>query len=174
MTPAVQAAERQLAYRSAVFEGSPERPEPAVGPRRADPAANRRDPGHHSDRSHDPARRSDGAEATYRLDGSEFRKAGPAGTVTARAKWDGERLVIEETATAADGMTMRTRRVWSLDQQGQLIVESGEGSTRQVATYRKTVTLLSLNGDRLKMETHDVIPGEGKESAMEEWFTRAK
>jgi hypothetical protein len=45
---------------------------------------------------------------------------------------------------------------------------------RKQADKRLTTVSLSLDGDRLKMETHVVIVGEGKESTMTEWFTRAK
>ena len=83
------------------------------------------------------SRRSDGAQFIYRLDGTDSRNAGPAGLVVARAIWEGERLVVSETATAADGTTRRTRRVWSLDQQGQLTIESGDGPARSITIYRK-------------------------------------
>ena len=79
-----------------------------------------------------------GPVATYNLDGSESRNAAVTGVgvTIARATWEGERLVIVETTTP-EGKTVQTKRVWSLDQAGQLVVETGDDPSKQVVVYRK-------------------------------------
>ena len=80
---------------------------------------------------------------TYKLDGSESRNE-IAGSVTiAKARWEGERLVIIESTTYTAGRKVERTLVWSLDKQGQLVVEftgpiagSTEMRTR-VGIYRR-------------------------------------
>jgi hypothetical protein len=79
----------------------------------------------------------DGPAATCHLDGSESRNTVGAVVTIAKSAWEGERLVIAETTTYPDGRTAQGKRVWSLDQQGQLVVETGETTSKQVAVYRK-------------------------------------
>ena len=78
-------------------------------------------------------RRADGVESTYRLDGTESRNSSSSGPVRSRAAWDGDRLVINEIGTDKASV----QRIWSLDQQGRLVIASGEGATKQVVIYKK-------------------------------------
>ena len=65
--------------------------------------------------------------AAYKLDGSESRNQSPGSmgevTVISHASWDGGRLVILSTSTQADGVTVNTRRVLSIDADGNLIID---------------------------------------------------
>lgn len=61
---------------------------------------------------------------------------------------------------------------------GDLAGSSWQGNrlvlTQTRAGIRLITVSLSLDGDRLKHESHTVIAGEGKESTVAEWFTKAK
>ena len=46
--------------------------------------------------------------------------------------------------------------------------------TQSRAGSRLSTVSLSLDGDRLKLETHVVIAGESKESTVPEWFSRTR
>lgn len=92
--------------------------------------------------------------AVYNLDGSETRNLSPTSPgeaeipVTSRASWDGKRLVILSKSVATDkgvAVTVDTRRVLSLDADGNLIVER-TGTPASLVTpsrsvYRRTKTL---------------------------------
>ena len=92
--------------------------------------------------------------AVYNLDGSETRNLspGPPGEaeipVTSRASWEGKRLVILSKSMATDkgvAVTVDTRRVLSMDPDGNLIIER-TGTPASLVTpsrsvYRRTKTL---------------------------------
>ena len=67
---------------------------------------------------------------TYQLDGVERRLALPSHgseiVILAKASWDADRVVITSHATYPNGMKTQSRDVWSLNAQGQLIVDSSE------------------------------------------------
>jgi hypothetical protein len=67
---------------------------------------------------------------TYQLDGVERRLALPSHgseiVILAKASWDADRVVIIRNATYPNGMKTQSRDVWSLNAQGQLIVDSSE------------------------------------------------
>ena len=67
---------------------------------------------------------------TYQLDGVERRLALPSHgseiTILAKAWWDADRIVITSNASYPNGMKTQSREVWSLDAQGQLIVDTSD------------------------------------------------
>jgi hypothetical protein len=71
-----------------------------------------------------------GHSFTYKLDGTETRQVmsshGEDIVTLARASWDGDRLVITEATTYPDGRKRDAKSVWSLDSQGQLVIEFTE------------------------------------------------
>lgn len=92
--------------------------------------------------------------AVYNLDGSETRNLSPGSPgeaeipVTSRASWEGKRLVILSKSMATDkgvAVTVDTRRVLSMDPDGNLIIER-TGTPASLVTpsrsvYRRTKTL---------------------------------
>ena len=80
--------------------------------------------------------------AAYKLDGSESRNMSPspAGEVTviSHASWDAGKLIILSTSTQADGITVNTRRVFSIDAAGDLIIER-TGTPASVVTPSRSV-----------------------------------
>ena len=92
--------------------------------------------------------------AVYNLDGSESRNMspGPPGQpeipVTSQASWDGRRLVIVSKSVATEkgvAVTVDTRRVLSLDGEGNLVVER-TGTPASLVTpsrsyYKRSKTL---------------------------------
>ena len=64
---------------------------------------------------------------TYDLSGKETRRTmtshGETITTLSTATWDGERLVITEKTTDADGRQLDQKQTLSLDQQGQLVID---------------------------------------------------
>lgn len=86
-------------------------------------------------------------KAVYNLDGSESRNLspGPPGQsdipVTSRASWDGTRLVILSKSVAIEkgvAVTLDTRRVLSIDADGNLIVER-TGTPASLVTPSRSV-----------------------------------
>lgn len=89
-------------------------------------------------RGHDSS--GGGHSFTYKFDGSESR-FDIHGTVTlATATWDGDKLVIVERAKFHDGRVRNAKFVWSLNTQGELVVEFTEQFNGQPA---KTMRILS-------------------------------
>lgn len=91
--------------------------------------------------------------AVYNLDGSETRNLspGPPGEaeipVTSRASWDGKRLVILSKSVATEkgvAVTVDTRRVLTLDAEGNLIVER-TGTPASLVTPSRSVYRRSKN-----------------------------
>jgi len=78
--------------------------------------------------------RPDGTRKTvYQLDGVERRMPPPSSggmaaeiTFMGSAKWDGDRLVVLTTITHGSNGKQQLRDVWSLDKQGQLVIETTE------------------------------------------------
>lgn len=96
-------------------------------------------------------------KAVYNLDGSESRNISPGPPeqpeipVTSRTSWDGNRLVIASKSVATDkgvAVTVETRRVLSIDGDGNLIVER-TGTPASLVTpsrsvYRRVKTPLGV------------------------------
>ena len=74
----------------------------------------------------------------YKLDGSEQEV--PMGQMTAKvkAKWDGDKIVIETTRAGQDGTPMTTTATYALDKDGVLWVETKGGMGTQKRAYKKT------------------------------------
>jgi hypothetical protein len=71
-----------------------------------------------------------GHKMVYQLDGIERRLALPSHgseiTILARASWDAGRIVITSDASYPNGMRTRSTDTWSMDAQGQLVIDSTE------------------------------------------------
>jgi len=80
-----------------------------------------------------------GAMSTvYKLDGSENEITMGRGTAKAKAKADGDKIVIEQTRAGQDGTPTTSTITYSLDDKGMLWVETkGANGSRKVA-YKKT------------------------------------
>ena len=86
-------------------------------------------------------------KAVYRLDGAESRNMspGPPGQpeipVTSRATWDGSRLVILSMSVATENgvaVTVDTRRVLTIDAEGNLVIER-TGTPASLVTPSRSV-----------------------------------
>jgi predicted metalloprotease with PDZ domain len=83
---------------------------------------------------------------TYKLDGSESRNAlashGDEIVSIARASWEGDRLIINESTTYPDGRKAERRLTFGLDKEGQLVqgltmTMTGQPERKIEAVYRK-------------------------------------
>jgi len=76
-----------------------------------------------------------GLAATYQIDGVEHRSTLPMRgqdivNVT-KAAWEGTTLVLTILESYPNGMKLNVREVWSLDEQGRLVIEATESAERQ-------------------------------------------
>ena len=89
------------------------------------------------------ASEGDGHSLAYKLDGSETRLVMPSHgqeiITLAKASWNGDRLVIVEAVTYPDGRKLAKNTVWSVDGQGQLVMEFTEAFEGKPAQTRKVV-----------------------------------
>jgi len=75
----------------------------------------------------------------YKLDGTESEvPAGRGGTGKAKAKWDGDKLVIDITRAGQDGTPMTTSAIYSLDDKGMLWIENKTANGSRKVAYKKT------------------------------------
>ena len=75
---------------------------------------------------------------TYKLDGSEQEVPMGQATAKVKAKWDGDKIVIETTRAGQDGTPMTMTATYSLDKDGVLWVETKGGMGTQKRAYKKT------------------------------------
>ena len=76
--------------------------------------------------------------AAYKLDGSETEIAMGQATVKAKAKWDGDKIVIEQTRAGQDGTPMTTTVTYSLDKDGNLWTENKTANGTRKTAYKKS------------------------------------
>jgi hypothetical protein len=75
---------------------------------------------------------------TYKLDGSEQEiPMGPA-TAKVKAKWDGDKIVIETTRAGQDGTPVTATATYALDKDGVLWVETKSPMGSMKRAYKKT------------------------------------
>jgi len=76
---------------------------------------------------------------TYKLDGSEQEVPMGQATAKVKAKWDGDKIVIETTRAGQDGTPMTMTATYSLDKDGVLWVETKGGMGTQKRAYKKSM-----------------------------------
>ena len=74
----------------------------------------------------------------YKLDGSETEITMGQATAKAKAKLDGDKIVIETTRAGQDGTPMTTTATYSLDDKGMLWVETKTANGSRKVAYKKT------------------------------------
>lgn len=76
-----------------------------------------------------------GHHDTYKLDGSESRNEltshGEPIVTLSKAAWDGDKIVITSSTTYPDGRKMESKEIWSMNVQGNLVVEFTQTMTGQ-------------------------------------------
>jgi hypothetical protein len=75
---------------------------------------------------------------TYKLDGTEQEVPMGQATAKVKAKWDGDKIIIETTRAGQDGTPMTMTATYSLDKDGVLWVETKGGMGAQKRAYKKT------------------------------------
>lgn len=75
---------------------------------------------------------------TYKLDGTEQEIAMGQMTVKAKAKWDGDKIVIEQVRPGQDGAPVTTWQTFTLDDKGVLWVEQKTPNATTKRAYNKT------------------------------------
>src|SRR5450830_505718 len=76
---------------------------------------------------------------TYKLDGTETEvPMGRGGTAKAKAKLDGDKIVIETTGAGQDGTPVTTTATYSIDKDGVLWVENKNANGTQKRAFKKT------------------------------------
>jgi hypothetical protein len=72
----------------------------------------------------------DGHKLVHKLDGTEHRNVlashGSEIVILSKAQWTGNQLTITSVVTYPDGRRMDSKQVWSIDANGQLIIELTE------------------------------------------------
>jgi hypothetical protein len=81
-----------------------------------------------------------GHSFTYKFDGSESRFVIHGTTTIATASWDNDKLVIVERANYHDGRVRNAKFVWSINAQGERVVDFTEQFNGQPA---KTMRIIS-------------------------------
>jgi hypothetical protein len=75
----------------------------------------------------------------YKLDGSEVEvPAGRGGTAKAKAKMEGDKIVIEQTRQGQDGTPTTSTITYSLDDKGMLWMETKTANGSRKVAYKKT------------------------------------
>jgi hypothetical protein len=75
----------------------------------------------------------------YKLDGTETEvTAGRGGTAKAKAKWDGDKIVVEQTRQGQDGTPTTSTITYSLDDKGMLWMETKTANGSRKVAYKKT------------------------------------
>ena len=80
-----------------------------------------------------------GAVSTvYKLDGTESEITMGRGTAKAKARWDADKIVIEQTRTGQDGAPVTSWTTYALDAKGMLWIETKnpQGTTKRA--FKKT------------------------------------
>jgi hypothetical protein len=75
---------------------------------------------------------------TYKLDGTEQEIAMGQNTIKAKAKWDGDNIVIDQTRPGQDGTPMTSTITYSLDDKGMLWMETKTANGSRKVAYKKT------------------------------------
>jgi len=75
---------------------------------------------------------------TYKLDGSEQEVTMGRATAKVKAKWDGDKIVVETTRTGQNGTPVTTWATYAMDDKGLLWVETKnpQGTTKRA--FKKT------------------------------------
>ena len=80
-----------------------------------------------------------GAQTTaYKLDGTEQEIAMGQATIKAKAKWDGDKIVVETVRPGQDGTPMPSTITYSLDKDGNLWVENKTANGTRKTAYKKS------------------------------------
>ena len=80
-----------------------------------------------------------GAQTTaYKLDGTEQEIAMGQATIKAKAKWDGDKIVVETVRPGQDGTPMSSTITYSLDKDGNLWVENKTANGTRKTAYKKS------------------------------------
>jgi len=80
-----------------------------------------------------------GAQTTaYKLDGTEQEIAMGQATIKAKAKWDGDKIVVETVRPGQDGTPMPSTITYSLDKDGTLWVENKTANGTRKTAYKKS------------------------------------
>ena len=80
-----------------------------------------------------------GAQTTaYKLDGTEQEIAMGQATIKAKAKWDGDKIVVETVRPGQDGTPMSSTISYSLDKDGNLWVENKTANGTRKTAYKKS------------------------------------
>jgi hypothetical protein len=74
----------------------------------------------------------------YKLDGTEQEIAMGQMTIKAKAKWDGDKIVVEQTRPGQDGTPMASTITYSIDKDGSLWVENKTANGTRKTAYKKT------------------------------------
>ncbi len=75
---------------------------------------------------------------TYKLDGTEQEIAQGQMTIKAKAKWDGDKIVIESTRPGQDGTPMTSTMTYTLDKDGNLWTENKTANGTRKVAYKKS------------------------------------
>jgi hypothetical protein len=75
---------------------------------------------------------------TYQLDGSEHEITFGQMTAKAKARWDGDKVVIETTRAGQDGTMFTTSVTYSLNADGTLTAENKTPMGARKVVYKKT------------------------------------
>jgi hypothetical protein len=74
----------------------------------------------------------------YKLDGTEQEIAMGQATIKAKAKWDGDKIVVETVRPGQDGTPMSSTISYSLDKDGTLWVENKTANGTRKTAYKKS------------------------------------
>ena len=90
-----------------------------------------------------PVSQRGGPPATYQIDGVEHRSVMAMGdeqiVIVSRAAWEGNTLVILTNETYPTGQKLTIKEVYSLDDQGRLVIDWSETAERQAPRVMKIV-----------------------------------
>ena len=80
-----------------------------------------------------------GAQTTaYKLDGTEQEIAMGQMTIKAKAKWDGDKIVVDTVRPGQDGNPVSTTITYSLDKDGNLWTETTTANGTRKTAYKKS------------------------------------